>query len=100
MNAANHSDISIMEELLHSGANPYGHTTRNITPLMIAVLSEDSEKRVKILLTAGADPNTVSVGGYTAIDLSNRYHIALKGRGDCSIPKSSEELIEMKIINS
>lgn len=72
------NDSSVLEYLLHHGANPNQpqHQT-GYTPLMVAILYGSSES-IEILLNYGADPKSEHSQGFNILDLAN-------SRGDVEI---------------
>ncbi len=56
--------------LLDHGAEVNAKTRQSRTPLMVAAACDGCSEIVKLLLSKGADPKAVDVGGSTALDLA------------------------------
>lgn len=62
-----HDEIEIMHSLLAAGANPNRHTPTRFSPLVAACMNKHSTEAAELLLRYGADPNTCSASGRSAL---------------------------------
>lgn len=70
---AMNGDLALMRLLLDQGATPNPIDEDGFTPLMIAVITEDSSLEVvKLLLEKGADPKVKTKEGWTAMTFARR----------------------------
>ena len=84
----------LIRTLLDARANPNTRDNRGMTPLMLAVASENQDPEVvKLLLAAGADPTIKSDVGETALDWARKYGhpatLALLGGGSGPPPAAT-----------
>ncbi|MDP9171025.1 MAG: ankyrin repeat domain-containing protein [Acidobacteriota bacterium] len=74
MFAASYCSTEVVKTLLDAGAKINEKDSRNMTPLMFAVTSEDQKPAVvKLLLNAGANVNAKSTMGETALDWAAKF---------------------------
>lgn len=70
---AMNGDLALMRLLLDKGATPNPIDEDGFTPLMVAVITEDSSlEMVKLLLEKGADPKAKTKEGWTALTFARR----------------------------
>jgi uncharacterized protein len=75
--ASKENDVEMVQDLLHSGADPNTVDKEGASPLMIASY-HGHEQIAKVLLAAGADPNLKRGRGVTALmDAAYRGHTLL-----------------------
>lgn len=66
-------DLALARLLLDKGATPNPFDEDGFTPLMVAVITEDSSlEMVKLLLEKGADPKVKTKAGWTALTFAQR----------------------------
>jgi ankyrin repeat protein len=71
--AAHHNDAELTGELIAAGARVAAQNRYGVTPLVLASAQPNSTGVIERLLRAGADPNTASKEGETALaDISRR----------------------------
>ncbi len=71
--AAMTGDLALARLLLDKGATPNPPDGADFTPLMVAVITEDSSlEMVKLLLEKGADPKVKTKAGWTALTFAQR----------------------------
>jgi ankyrin repeat protein len=72
--AAPYCNAGVIKPLLDAGANVNARDIREMTPLMLAVASENQDLEVVgLLLKAGADVNAKSTTGETALDWARKF---------------------------
>jgi ankyrin repeat protein len=72
--AAPYGSPALVRLLLKAGANANARDGRGMTPLMLAVASENQDPRVvKMLLGAGAESGSASIVGETAFDWACKF---------------------------
>jgi len=72
--AAPYCNAGVIRSLLDAGANVNAKDIREMTPLMLAVASENQDLEVvKLLLKAGAEVNVKSTMGDTALDWARKF---------------------------